>query len=75
VPRQTTPEPKARRKLFDVESGEYVAAGVFRRADLSPGAYISGPALIIEDETTTVVAANFEVSVNAVGYLVLERRQ
>src|SRR6185436_15691225 len=48
VPRQTTPEPKAWRKLFDVESGEYVTAGMFRRADLSPGACIAGPALIVE---------------------------
>jgi N-methylhydantoinase A len=75
VPRQTTPEPKAWRPVFDPDSGEYAAAGVFRRVDLTPGACISGPALIIEDETTTVVAGNFDVSVNAVGYLVLERRQ
>jgi N-methylhydantoinase A len=40
-----------------------------------PGARIAGPALIVEDETTTVVAPNFEVTVNAVGYLVLEHTQ
>ncbi len=41
--------------------------------DLKPGMNIEGPALIVEDETTTVVAPSFAATVNAVGYLVLER--
>ena len=38
-----------------------------------PGVRIAGPALIFEAETTTVVAPGFNATVNAVGYLVLER--
>jgi N-methylhydantoinase A len=42
---------------------------------LKPGARIGGPALVVEDETTTVVAPTFSAIVNAIGYLVLERTQ
>jgi hypothetical protein len=34
---------------------------------------ISGPAIIVEDETSTVVPASFAMGVNALGYLVLDR--
>jgi N-methylhydantoinase A len=50
-----------------------VDALVFHRTRLVPGARIVGPALIIEDETTTVVAPKFEATVDALGYLVLTR--
>jgi N-methylhydantoinase A len=71
--RQTTPVPTGRRRVFDPGSGAFVDALVFRRADLAPGARIEGPALVVEDETTTVVAPAFTAVVNAIGYLVLER--
>jgi N-methylhydantoinase A len=72
TPRQTQPTPSGRRPVFDPESGDFLNANVFRRAELAPGARIEGPALIVEDETTTVVAPAFQATVNAVGYLVLE---
>jgi N-methylhydantoinase A len=74
-PRQTTPAPIGRRRVFDPGSGAFVDALVFRREDLKPGARIGGPALVVEDETTTVVAPTFSAIVNAIGYLVLERTQ
>ncbi|MBT5667516.1 MAG: hypothetical protein HOJ06_19415, partial [Rhodospirillaceae bacterium] len=43
-------------------------------AALTPGMRISGPALITEDETSTFVAASFDASINAAGYIVLDRR-
>jgi N-methylhydantoinase A len=73
-PAHSTPEPSARRRVFDPASGEYCEAAVFRRPDLRPGARIDGPALIVEDETTTVVAPAFRATVNALGYLILERQ-
>ena len=72
--KQTRSESTARRHVFDLESGELIDTSVFRRTDLPPGASMAGPALIVEDETTTVVASNWDATVNAVGYLVLERR-
>jgi N-methylhydantoinase A len=70
--KRAAPAPTARRRVFDPGSGDFLESAVFRRADIVPGARIAGPALIVEDETTTVVAPNFELTVNAVGYLVLE---
>ena len=72
---RSRPAPSGRRRVFDPGSGDFLESTVFRRADIVPGARIAGPALIVEDETTTVVAPNFEVTVNAVGYLVLEHTQ
>ncbi len=39
-----------------------------------PAASIPGPALIVEDQTTTVVSSTFEAGVNSLGYIVLTRR-
>lgn len=75
VPRQAPRAPNGRRRVFDPGCGDFVEAHVFRRPDLAPGTCIEGPALIVEDETTTVVPANFEAAVNALGYLVLEPMQ
>jgi N-methylhydantoinase A len=75
VPRQAPRAPSGRRRVFDPGCGDFVEARVFRRPDLAPGTCIEGPALILEDETTTVVPPNFEAAVNALGYLVLEPMQ
>lgn len=76
------PEPPARDaaperqcRLFDPASGADRAAAVFRRSALQPGHRGSGPALIVEDQTTTVVSAGFEFRLDAWGSLVLERRE
>ncbi len=68
-----TPPPSAKRAVFDPASGEFVDAVVYRRDDLEAGMRIEGPALVVEDETTTVVSPAFTLNVNALGYLVLER--
>jgi N-methylhydantoinase A len=73
-PGDSTPTPSGRRRVLDPGSGEHVEAAVFRRVDLRPGACIDGPALVVEEETTTVVAPAFRATVNALGYLVLERK-
>jgi N-methylhydantoinase A len=62
------PEPSGRRTLYDA-AGETVEASLHCRRDLRPGARIRGPALITEDETSTVVTAAFEAAVNAFGYI------
>ena len=58
---------------MDPESGDFIEARVFRREHLETGARMHGPALVVEDETTTVVGRNWDARVNAVGYLILER--
>jgi len=62
------------RTVLDVSSGETQVYAVVRRMDLQPGDRISGPALIVEDGTTTVVTPAFDLTVDAYGNLVLTRR-
>ena len=61
------------RDLFDADTNDFVDAPVYLREDLSPGAIVRGPALISEDQTTTVVTSNFTASVDSRGYLILDR--
>jgi N-methylhydantoinase A len=68
------PDPVGRRALLDA-AGETIEASLHRRVDLRPGARIFGPAIITEDETSTVVSASFEAHVNGFGYIELRRRE
>ena len=71
------PEPPAAinvRELFDPERVDYASVPVYRRSELSPGICLSGPVVITEDQTTTVVSTGFDVKVNAIGYLDLIRK-
>ena len=67
-----TAEPPGRR-LFNPVLAEYAAAAVRRRERLAPGEALAGPAVIVEDQTTTVVPDGFRATVDPLGYLVLER--
>ena len=70
-----TPVPAARRMLIDPLSGRASEVPLYRREALAPGAAIAGPALIEEDDTTTVVAAGFRAALDPNGYIVLERER
>ena len=61
------------RQLFDPVLAGYAAAAVHRREQLDPDEVLAGPAVIVEDQTTTVVPDGFRASVNPFGYLVLDR--
>lgn len=63
----------ASKLLFDFEQGAALAASIYHRSDLRPGAAMSGPALIVEAETTTVVPPGWRAAVNGLGYIVLEK--
>ena len=62
------------RRLFDPVLADYAPAAVHHRDQLDPDEALAGPAVIVEDQTTTVVPAGFRATVDrAFGYLVLER--
>lgn len=67
------PEPQSQRSLFDPASGAWIGADVYSRAELRPGAEIQGPAIIVEDETTTLVTNGFGATINALGQVVMTR--
>ncbi len=64
----------AGRRLFDAVRADYVTATTYRRNDLVPDGAVAGPAVIVEEQTTTVVPDGFQVVVNCLGYLILELR-
>ena len=69
--RQATPDGCV--ELFDAALGEVREAALYQRQRLGAGDHFDGPALIVEDQTTTVVGADFAGLVNARGHLILER--
>ncbi len=50
-------------------------AAFIARADIKPGDHVSGPALIHEPQTTTLVSADFSAHMDAIGNLVLIQDQ
>jgi len=68
------PEPSGRREVLDPASGRRERAAIYERNSLAPGMSLDGPALIVEDGTTTVVPQGFTARINAVSQIVLEDR-
>ena len=68
-------EPRRTRTVKCDLTGRMREAGVVERSDLSPGDRVSGPALIVEPQTTTLVSADFEAAVMGDGSLLLTRPQ
>jgi N-methylhydantoinase A len=73
--RPTQPKPRSRRAVFDPDSGDFQEVAIYWRDDLSPGVRISGPAVIAEDETSTVVSPRFDARIDRFGYIELIRRE
>jgi N-methylhydantoinase A len=69
------PRPRARRQVFDPASGAFIDTPIYSRKDLAPGARIQGPAVIAEDDTSTVVSPAFEAKIDRFGYIELTRRE
>ena len=63
------------RAMFDPASGTTVEAKLLRRDTLSPGHCLDGPAILTEDETSTVVPPNYRVMINALGEIELLRKE
>ena len=60
--------------MFAPDTGEFVDVAIHQRRDLRPGASIPGPAVIVEDETSTVVSRLFDANIDRFGYIELTRR-
>ena len=70
----STPKPNGKRDVLDPASGKHEAAAIHERTALGAGMSLDGPALIVEDGTTTVVPQGFLARINALGQIVLEDR-
>jgi N-methylhydantoinase A len=66
VPLPAGDEPAPRcgvRPVFDPITGAEAAVPIHWRPDLAPGMVVRGPAIIVEDETSTFVVAGFEARI------------
>jgi N-methylhydantoinase A len=64
-----------RRPVFDPAAAEFMDVPIYWRADLAPGTTIKGPAVIAENDTSTIVSAQFDVRIDRFGYIELTRRE
>ena len=69
------PAPAGTRTLALGQTGDETTAACFRRADLAPGDAVTGPALIVEPQTTTFVSPRFEACIDTAGNIVMTRRE
>jgi N-methylhydantoinase A len=73
-PPQSHPRPSRHRAVFDADGADFIDFAIHERSHLVPGAVIPGPAVIVEDETSTVVSGSFDARIDAFGYIELVRR-
>jgi len=70
-----TPEPKERRDVYFAETDGYVDCPIYDRYSLPAGARLTGPAVVEEFDSTTVVHPGFTVSVDGTGNLIIEKER
>ena len=67
-------EPAGWRDLHDTDNGETAQVPLYRRSELAAGDGLDGPALIVEEQTSTFVSRAFRAMLAPGGNIVLERR-
>jgi N-methylhydantoinase A len=72
APPQGPAAPSATRDVWEPALGRRAGFGVYWRFDLEPARPIVGPALVVEDETTTVVPSGWSAGLDSLGNLVME---
>lgn len=62
------------RQIFDAHSGAFLEAAVVERAAMQQGQWVSGPAVITERETSTIVTASREAVMQPDGCLLVRQK-
>jgi N-methylhydantoinase A len=65
--------PVGHRGLRDTVTGEMADWAIYDRATLSPGSRLAGPAVIAENETSTLVGPGWSASIDRFGYIEMQR--
>jgi len=73
VATHTTPATSGSREIYDPAAGGLTDAALYWRFDLDPGATLTGPAVIAEDETSTVIPTGFTAKIDAGLAIVMTR--
>ncbi|MDJ0638557.1 MAG: hydantoinase/oxoprolinase family protein [Paracoccaceae bacterium] len=63
------------RQAFDAGLRRELEAKEVRRADMTPGTRVEGPAVVTEEETSTIVTACFHVTMQKDGALLIARKE
>jgi N-methylhydantoinase A len=72
-PPDHTAKPANHVDVIDPPTGKLERITLYNRSALTPGSTIAGPALIVEDETTTLVTKSFTARIDALGSVVMTR--
>jgi N-methylhydantoinase A len=72
-PNGGTATPARQQAVRDTVTGEVSDWPIHDRANLAQGARLSGPAIIAENETSTLVGPGWSAGINQFGYIELER--
>jgi len=67
------PAPVRTQAVRDTVSGEISDWAIYDRGGLGTGARVAGPAIIAEDETSTLLGPGWNATVNALGYIEMTR--
>ena len=63
-----------KRKIFDAREQTFVDAGVYEREAMEVGNTVSGPAIIVENETTTIVTSAYRATMQEDRCLLVQRK-
>lgn len=63
------------RSVFDPASGEELETAIIPRHTLSVGDQVVGPAVIVEDETSTIVTSLFDAVIQIDGTILINRKE
>ena len=61
------------RQVFDAETDSHIHAQIYNRSSLQPGSTLTGPAIVVESQTSTFIPDGFSLNVSAGGHLVVKR--
>ncbi|XUT93088.1 hypothetical protein AAAK34_08085 [Ottowia caeni] len=68
------PKPGFWSRIYHEGEASVVEVPCFQRSDLPIGSFLSGPALILESQTTTYVSGNFDAHIDGAESIVMERK-
>jgi N-methylhydantoinase A len=69
--RKRQPRPDSKRRIYWGQQRKTLEVPCHRRESLRAGDFIAGPALIIENQTTTLVSPNFNAVIDRIGNIIL----
>jgi N-methylhydantoinase A len=64
---------RGRRPVYDATDQDMKDVPIYHRTDLTVGSHVPGPAVIAEDETTTIVPQSFAARISPIGAILLEK--